>query len=906
MIQLRLRTEFTFGEKVYGKIDDVVARLAEIGASAAAITDTTAFGHVAFHAACSKAGIKPLLGAAIRFDGKRMTLIARNNAGLRELYRLMSRGSELAAQDISDSTGDVIKLIGTATDKAFIKTLTNAYADITPRDHELNKSKLKLKLPVVMASDNFYMRAADRPTFELFGGDARIDPMNPQHIITEAEARALFRYAPVVSALSNMQKVADECVVNLPRAENVKMAGDLEQLCRDGITARGLQWSGEYEARLKREMQIIRQKGFTDYLLVLSDLIRYAKTKMLVGPARGSSAGSLVCFLAFITDIDPIKHGLIFERFIDINRSDLPDVDVDFPDEKREMVIEYLREKYGAEKVAHIGTTQTWQPKSIIAEVSNRMNIPKWELDPLRAVLIERNDGDARASLCLLDTLTTVEAGMNALKKYPVLKRATAFEGHAKHSGTHAAGVIICNDPVVNYCALNDEGVAHIDKKDAEKINILKVDLLGLRTLSIIEEVQRDMSNVPLNDPLAFEELNAARFAGIFQFEGDAVQKFARGMKIETFDDIVALVALARPGPMNSGSAQQYVDRRSGKESVTHLHRRTKTICADTMGLIIYQEQVMMIAREVGKMEWSDVTDLRRAMGKSLGEEHFESFWQKFLTGSKLKEVEARSIWNNMRTMGAYAFNKSHAVAYGLLSYWCAWLKAHHRLEFTAATLRHAKDDAQVIALLREHGEKYVAFDAQKSAMNWTVQDGVLIGGFLNIKGVGEVKAAALLAERAEGAFSERSRAFLDSAEVMFTDPNPARTKFGAIYDDPRAAGFRLPKVSHIAELDGQDSFAFIGILRRKTPRDLNEYTFQVKRQQEGKNAIITGRPTQYLNLRLEDDTGGTNATINAQDFEGTGRDIVDNGVVDKSWYIVQGRRNRNGNINIIWMKELK
>lgn len=928
MIQLKVRTEFHFdtSAKVFGKIDDVIARLKETETTAAAITDCTTFGHVRFFNAAKAAGIKPILGAQVMVTGidtnrrHRMTLLAKNAAGLSELYSMVSLGDALDVEAMQASTSNVAKLAGTTADKRFLKSLKEAFVDIDPYDHELNREKLKVGLPVVLASDNFYPRAEDRNTFEMFGGSVRADPTQPQHIMTEAEMRGAFRYAPIVSALNNAAALAESCNVELPRATNIRAKGNLEEWCRAGILARGYtkKWTKAYEDRLTHELHLIKTKGFTDYFLVLSDVIRHAKSTMIVGPGRGSAAGSLVCFLTFITDVDPLQHGLIFERFIDVTRDDLPDIDVDFPDTKRDSVIEYLRKKYGKANVARIGTTQTWQPKSILIETSKQLNIPKWELDEVRETLIERNEGDARASLCLMDTLEQVESGVKLLKKYPVIKRAALWEGHAKYSGTHAAGVIICNDAVVNYCALNAEGVAHIDKRDAEKINILKLDLLGLRTLSVIEDcvsqIKRRTSllNLPLNAPEPYALLNAGKFAGIFQFEGEEMQRLAKVMAghIEKFEDIVTLGALARPGPLNSGGASSFAQRRIGKEPVQHLHKAIEPFTKETLGIIVFQEQVMQIARQVGRMDWPDVSKLRRIMGKSLGEETFEQYWLKFRDGSKLPEKAARHIWENMKTAGAYAFNKSHAVAYAYLSFWCAWLKARYPLEFAAATLRNLKSDdqgVQVLRELRDAGISYTAFDLDRSEINWSVKDGELIGGFLNIKGVGDVTAAEMIAERGNGGFSVKTLEKIADSEITFADVYPAESKFAHIYADPKASGFRLPKVSRIAEIGDAQSFAFIGLLRSKNPRDLNEYAFQVRRQAKGKRALITGYPTQYLNLILEDDTGKAYATINTRDFEAQGRDIVDNGVVDRTWYICQGKPSFiAGRIEITWAKELK
>jgi DNA polymerase III alpha subunit len=934
MINLRVHTEFhfDFSDRGYGKLKDVVARIKALGQSAAAITDSTTFGHVAWFRECNAAGIKPLLGAQIRIPlevgNARVNLIARNNDGLKELYQLASLAAsdEMTIEALVRSSTDVLKLTGSLPlTRKLIKSikpkLRSAYfADISPNTPpELREEKGASGFPLVAVSENRYPAPEDRSAFALFGGAVE---GHAQHLLTEREARVYVKGLPE-EAYTLSDRIAKLCKVTLPKAKNMEVEGDLEKICRAAIRRRLGRWTKRYEARLVLELRMIKEKNFESYFLIISDMVRFAKKKMVVGPARGSAAGSLVCFLADITDVDPLVHGLLFERFIDVTRDDLPDIDLDFPDNKREMVIEYLRGKYGADQVVHLGTTLTLQPRSILRLISRRLDVKMWEFQPLLDAMIERSSGDSRAALCLLDTLEGMDAGKAIMARFPQVRTATAFEGHANATGTHAAGIIVCADPVRNHCTVDSRtATAQLDKHDAETINLLKIDILGLRTLSVLEYTMEqlperiDLNAIPLEDREAFRLLNEGKWAGIFQFEGDAVQMLTKQMKISKFSDIVALGALARPGPLNSGGATEWAERRMGRSPIVHLHPLAEEFTEETYGIVVYQEQVMSIGRKIGQLDWADITELRRAMSKSKGEEFFNRYYDKFLKGAlkqRMTAAQARHVWDHLNTMGSWSFNKSHAVSYGLISYWCAYFKAHYPREFAAATLRHTKGEEQTINLLRElqeEGVDYVAFDKDTSMANWQVINRRLTGGFLNLKGVGQTTADELVASR--GRWTAKQIAKVDNAEVLYSNVFPARTRYSGLYADPPKCGFPgVRKLWTAREIDNAkaegtlpDEFYFIGRLADKVPRDLNEYVFQVKRVQEGKPKLLTYE-TAYLNLVMEDDTGRVYATVNNRMYEDVGKEIVNKGVVGRSWYVFRGRLNRIRRINITWAKDI-
>ena len=918
MLHIRTRTEYSF-RKAYGPIKNLV----EIAGEAMGIADSGTWGHVAFNNACKKAGVKPIFGVEIavvedandrtRQPANMMAFIAKNNSGLSEIYELVTKSTEkenfyyfprISYSDLFDISENVIILSGTHPEWGLLPLArkANLYIEINPMSSPKSLKFCKEKgFKPVATSDNYYPKVTDKKAYEVLVGMNRTERTKPMHLLNEHELVDCIPWIPD-EAIENTYKIVDMCNVDLPVAQMISFTPEktLEQMCIDGAPERNIDLQDSvYKARLKRELDMIANKKFEDYFYVIADMINYAKQHMLVGPARGSSAGSLVCYLIGITDVDPIKHDLLFERFIDITREDLPDIDIDFQDDRREMVFQYLRDKYGAEKVAHLGTVSRYKAKSTITEVAKELAIPAWEVNDLKGAIIERSSGDARAAMCIMDTFNDLEVGKQVLEKYPQMKIAEKMENHARHSGVHAAGIIVTEDPVSKYCSVSAQsGAAQIDKSDAEDLNLLKIDALGLRTLSVLQDVldqvgweREKLVNFPLEDEKAFEVLNKEKYAGIFQFEGYALQSLTRQMKISNFEDIASITALARPGPLNSGGTTQYIKRKVGEEPVTYLHPMTEEITKVTKGVVVYQEQVMTIARDVGKLSWEDVSQLRKAMSKSYGEEFFDRYWQRFKVGAEeqgISEDESIKIWKNINTMGSWAFNRSHAIAYGMVSYWCCVLKSRFPLEFAAACLRNVKDDDQGIKLLREvvkEGLGYKPYDKFKSELNWSVQDGELIGGLIGIKGIGPKLAEDIVNRRElKQPLTPRQENLLDNGETPYDDIFECERRFGHIKKDPSAHNIKTP-ITDIENLeaDTPGTYVFFGKLKEKNLRDLNETVNLAKRG--GRRAETHNL---WLNMTFEDDTGPIISTIDRFKYPKMGKPIVEDGRIG-DWYLIKG-----------------
>ena len=919
MINVRTRTEYSF-RKSYGPISKIIESCQE---DTIGICDTGTWGHVSFNNACKKSGKKPLFGTEIAvvsdpFDrskqpANQMSFIAKNNSGLEEIYKLVTDSTSLQRfyyfprlgySELFDISDNVIILSGTHPEWGMLplSKKDNLYIEINPMSTRKSLEFANQKgFRTIATSDNYYPKVIDKKAYEVLVGRNRTDRTAPMHILNEWELKDCVPWIPDDS-FKNTYLLADQCNVDLPVAQMISFHSDktLRKLCEEGAPARNIDLKDKiYSARLTREIDMIADKKFEDYFFVIADMINYAKKHMLVGPARGSSAGSLVCYLTGITDIDPIRHNLLFERFIDITREDLPDIDIDFQDDRREMVIQYLIEKYGLEKVAHLGTVSRYKAKSTITEVAKELGIPAWEVNDLKGAIIERSSGDARAAMCIMDTFNDLEVGKQVLAKYPQMKIASTMENHARHTGVHAAGIIVTEEPVHKYCSVNNQsGAAQIDKKDAEDLNLLKIDALGLRTLSVLQDIldqvgweREKLINYRLDDEKAFKILNDEKYAGIFQFEGYALQSLTRQMKIADFEDVASITALARPGPLTSGGTTQYIKRRVGESPTEYLHPLTKEITEVTFGVVVYQEQVMNIARDVGKLSWEDVSQLRKAMSKSYGEEFFDRYWQRFKVGAEqngIEEDQALNIWKNINTMGSWAFNRSHAIAYGMVSYWCCVLKSKFPLEFAAACLRNVRDDEQGVRLLREvvkEGLVYKPYDKYKSKINWSVQNGELIGGLIGIKGVGPKLAEDIINRRnLQQPLTPRQDRLLNEGGTPYDDIFECERRFGHIKKDPASHNIKSDIIDiDTLEADNPGVYVFFGKLKEKNLRDLNETVNLAKR-----GGRIAETHNLWLNMTFEDDTGPIISTIDRFKYPKMGKPIVEDGRLN-DWYLVKG-----------------
>lgn len=905
MIHLALQTEFTFKQSFLHMKD--IHKHAN-GAVGVADTHNT-FGHVGLEKESKKHGFKPIYGVrlfCLPDDSKQRSaslywiFLAKNEAGLQEIHQYVNKAwnnfyyiPRLNYSDIK-KTGNVI----------IISPVEHKLADYVAYGQGMPNLPSE-KHHVAIVTNNF-PGLQDECVYQLLAGARKGsgDEVNhmfnkevyPQHILSESEWFAEYGNE---AALVNSEIIADQIEsFPLPKAGMVHWTGshDLEQFMDFKKIPN---WNDEYQARFDREMALIKQKDYTDYFLIVADMIRHSKRTMLIGPARGSSAGSLVCYLMGITEVDPIKYQLIFERFIDINRHDLPDIDVDFPDHKREKVVDYLKHKYGHKKVRSLANVNRLKAKSAIGEFAKALSIPAYETAEVKDAIIERSSGDARAAMCIADTFDTTEAGQKFVERYPAMRLVSHIEGHASHAGKHAAGILVSTEELSLYGSINErDDIIQMDKKDAEYLGLLKIDCLGLRTLSILEEVAEQLGkpykwfySIPTDDSATFELMKSLRLNGIFQFEGQALQIIVKQMGVNNFDDIVAITALARPGALNSGGTARYIKYSTGQETPTYYSDVHRSITGDTYGIVVYQEQMMNIARMIGGLSWEDTSDLRRAASKSMGDEFFAKYKDKFVEGALANGYSAEvseQLWVDISASGSWSFNKSHAVSYGMVSYWTAYCKANHPAEFAVACLNHATDSDSAIKLLRDlvinEGFEYKPVDPDLSGLGWTAHGKTLIGGLNNIKGIGPAKAKQIIAARnGKGKLTPSLFKALMQPETDLDILFPAQHYFGFLYSDPASAGLDT-KPSFIKDVNGKGEYVIIGKLVDRNLRDLNEQVFLEKR---GGERITENR--FYLNFKLEDDTDMVSCKIGRLQYEAMGKDIAEKGRVGKDWYLLRG-----------------
>jgi DNA polymerase III alpha subunit len=548
------------------------------------------------------------------------------------------------------------------------------------------------------------------------------------------------------------------------------------------------------------------------------------------------------------------------------------------------MVFDYMAKKYGTNNVAHIGTISRFRPKSALIQVCKALGIPPQATAGVKVAMIERSSADARAGNCLEDTLTGTTPGRDFVKAYPQAKVATLLEEHAQHTGVHAAGLLVCDDEITDYAVVDSRGIAHIEKGAAETLGLLKIDVLGLRTLGILEDsgVDIDWYNLKFDDPATFEIFNKCLLCGIFQFDGEALRSISSQIEFKTLTEVDAVTALARPGPFGGGVTLKYIRRKNG-EPYEDIHPLVAEHMSETFGLPVYQEQTLAIVREIGKFDWKETSTIRKAMSKRLGEEFFNTHRAKFVKGAAsqgINEEEALKTWTMINAMGAWQMNKAHTYSYAVISYWTAYLKAHHPLEFAAANLRNAKDVDNAIMLLREmnrEGFEYVPFDLKKSEVNWCVKDGKLYGGFTALRGIGEVKAAKFIKARNEGTLDAKQLAFIEKASNSFADIFPFHTHYQHLYDDPDAHGigsqvYEIADINTAGDVPHGQERVFLGELIYKNQRDANEEVNIKKR-----GGKVLQPPLEYVDMRIRDDGGVIGGRIGRFDFERCGRDLLEN-----------------------------
>ena len=653
-------------------------------------------------------------------------------------------------------------------------------------------------LPVVATHPVQFLRRADFRAHEarvcIAEGYALADPRRPRHysevqyLLSQAEMAE--RFADLPTALANSVEIARRCNLQLelgrvrlpefPVPGGGDAADHLRALARAGLERRfaacGIETQAQarYRARLETELGLIVGMGFAGYFLIVADFIAWARANGIpVGPGRGSGAGSLVAWSLGITGLDPIRYDLLFERFLNPERVSMPDFDIDFCQEGRDRVIEYVRARYGAEAVAQIATFGTMAARAVLRDVGRVLDLPYGFCDQL-AKLVPVQPGrtitlaEARQMEPLLAERERTEEEVRDL-----LALAGRLEGLVRNVGMHAGGVLIAPARLTDFCPLYAaEGAAHpvsqLDKDDVEAMGLVKFDFLGLTTLTILDWAERhvraredprfSLERIPLDDAATYRLLSSGNTTAVFQLESRGMRELLRRLQPDRFEDVIALVALYRPGPMDL--IPEFIARKHGRSRVEYLDPRLEPILAPTYGIMVYQEQVMQIAQVIGGYTLGGADLLRRAMGKKKPEE-MAAQRDVFVAGAErngLARAKAIALFEQMEKFAGYGFNKSHAAAYALLAYRTAYLKAHHPAAFMAANLSAVMNDSDKVRALcedaRDNGLAILPPDVNSSDWRFEPVDGrTLRFGLGAVRGVGEAAACAIVAARAGGPF---------------------------------------------------------------------------------------------------------------------------------------------------------
>lgn len=811
-------------------IPALVSDAVKKGFKALALTDRNVmYGAVEFYKECKKQGITPILGLTADVLSEReeagafpIILLAKNNAGFQNLIKISSAIQTKSKDGIplkwlrhyADGLiaitpgieGEIEGLLlegkeaEASTLAQLFKTIFAGNFYFSIQDHGLEEERMlssilpalasKLDIGLAAANAVHYLERGDALAHECLLAirdgaklqDEGRDKLSGEEYYLKTAEEMAGLFAEIPDALENTLKIAGQCAVSIefgklhmpkyplePGTTPDKMLG---QLCLTGLKKRLPDFGDEYSERLQYELSVINKMDFNDYFLIVWDFMKYAREQgILTGPGRGSAAGSLVAYSLYITDVDPLEHGLLFERFLNPERISMPDIDIDFPDNRRDEVIEYVARKYGELHVAQIATFGTLAAKAAIRDTGRAFGLNVKELDSLSKSIPSRN------GIALKDAYRESARLREFVSESPFNKKlfdtALKIEGLPRHTSTHAAGVVISGRQLVELVPIqaghNDVFLTQYSMEHLEEIGLLKMDFLGLRNLSLLEGIvssinregkrRIDVRSIPLEDEKTYELLAKGETAGIFQLESEGMRKVLTRLRPTRFDDIVAVNALYRPGPMEN--IPLFISRKHGGEEISYPHKDLEPILENTYGVIVYQEQIMQIASTMAGFTLGEADLLRRAVGKKKKED-LDREREHFVSGAVKKGYSrhvANEVYDLIVRFANYGFNKSHSVAYSVISCQLAYLKAHFPAHFMAALLSSATGNdvkiAQYIRELKALGIPVFPPSINKSFFAFKAENGGVRFGFGGIKGVGGTVAREILQERKRKPFAD-------------------------------------------------------------------------------------------------------------------------------------------------------
>ena len=865
-----------------------------------------------------------------------LVLLARNNAGYQNLIKIVTRGftegfyyrPRVDKEVLADHSeglialsaclkGEIPKclLLGdldaagrAAEDYARIFGDGNFYielmdhgipeqAQVTPLLVELARDK---GLPLVITNDIHYVRREDSKahdyllciqTGSLLAEEKRMRFSSDEFFLKSPdEMDGVFPDFP--EAIKNAHDIASRCEVEIPLdnvylpmyapPEGFDLDTYLEHLAREGLKKRYPDPPEEVTERFDAELSVIKKLDFSGYFLIVWDFIKYAREKGIrVGPGRGSAAGSLVAYSLGITTIDPMKYGLLFERFLNAERIALPDIDIDFSHTRRSEVIDYVTRKYGRDRVAQIISFSRLNARAAVKDVGRVMDMPYQRMDTLAKMVPEDPNMTIDIAMEQNNELKAVYDGDSEVRE--IIDTARSLEGLARHDTIHAAGVVIADNELTKYMPLqrkggeNAEVVSQYDMYQIEKLGLLKVDLLGLRNQSLLEltvelansrhNVELDIDNIPMDDRPTFELIQSGRTVGTFQLASPGMRSLMREMMPNKFEDIIALIALYRPGPLKSNMDKVFVEQKHGRRKIRYPHDTLADILEETYGVIVYQEQAMEIAKVMAGYTGLEADELRKAIAKKkpeIMEEHRE----KFVNGAKAKGIDektAEGIFDLIDKFGGYGFNKSHSTAYAYVSYQTAYLKTHYPPEYMAALMTIYMDNQdRLVEYLNETRHMGIVVkppDINLSDSHFTPDDNHILFGLSAVRNVGSGVVDQIISCRESGGpfkefldFCERVPSSATNKKTVeslikagaFDSVEPDRSLLLATYDNAISTAIRKRKEAEEGQISlfGEDK-ELDGSLQGQVPADYEEIPKRelLQYEKEMLGAYVSGHP---------------------------------------------------------------
>jgi len=806
-------------------LDDLIKQTAKFNMKAIALTDHDGlYGVIHFYKKAKKAGIKPIIGCEIRVKDNQksnqayhLILLAKNKEGYSHLCQIITRahlsnpGSIPAIEKeiLAKHCKGIIGLSGC--DKGEIPLLLSQkkteqaekaaywYQEVFGKEnfylelsfHGLNKEKeinskliaigRKLKIPVVATNNVHYLEKDQASSQGLLNKIGNLGTkkrfyhqkleIDEYYFKSPSEMEKIFFQLP--QALKNSIEIADKCNLELNLGEihlpaytlpsSCSAQDYLKKLCLKGLKKYYPASSSEVTKRLQYELKIINQMGFAGYFLIVRDIVHFAKQNNIpVGPGKGSSAGSLVSYLLNITEVDPLKYQLFFERFLNPERIDLPDIDIDFGQLGREKVISYIFKKFGNNRVTHVSTISTYAARSAIRDAGRALGFLPQEINKITKLMpIFSSPGVIKASLKNLPELKKLPCDQEPLKS--LFFFAQTIEGIPRHLSVHASSMIISDKPLSEVVPLEltnqGEIVSQYEKESIKDLGLLKMDILGSRSLTIIKKtlemlkeknIDINLNQIPLDDKATFSALQKGKTLGVFQLESSGMSSLLKRLSPSHLNDVIAALSLYRPGPLDSGMTEHYLKRKRGEEEIDYLHPKLKPILKDTYGVILYQEQVIQVVSVFAHLNLGEADLFRRAISSRSPvemERQRDNFLKKAINQGNTKE-EAKKIFNLISKFAHYGFNKAHSTSYALISFVTCYLKVHYPAYYLASMLTYGMgyySPDRYIQEARRFKVKVLSPDINKSGAGFTVEEGAIRVGLGKIKGMGEKYLKSIL-----------------------------------------------------------------------------------------------------------------------------------------------------------------